>query len=128
MSVSVISERESAEVGEAALSENEPIRCKEGDEMSLIAITILNALIGVSCGALFRVTILIPLIAMACVEMAILKMTGLWPSPIWSAFVLIVLIDTGYLIGASMVALLPISVRREMLQGFAPRDFAGGGW
>ena len=118
----MISERE------AALSDNEPIRCKEGDEMSLIAIAILNALLGVSCGALFRVTILIPLIAMACVEIAILKMTGLWPSPIWSAFALIVLIDTGYLIGASMAALLPSSARREMLQAFARRDFAGGGW
>ncbi|HEY6617919.1 MAG TPA: hypothetical protein VIY68_00085 [Steroidobacteraceae bacterium] len=96
--------------------------------MSLIAIAILNALLGVSCGALFRVTILIPLIAMACVETAILKMTGLWPSPIWSAFVLIVLIDTGYLIGASMSALLLKPARREMLHGFARRDFAGGGW
>lgn len=114
------------EVGEAALSENEPIRCKEGDEMSLLAIAILNALLGVNCGTLFRVTILIPLIAMACVETAILKLTGLWPSPIRSAIVLIVLIDTGYLIGAWMGALPPSSVRREMLQGFARRDFAGG--
>lgn len=89
--------------------------------MSLIAIAILNALLGVSCGALFRVTILIPLIAIACVEMAILKMTGLWPSPIWSAFVLFVLIDTGYLIGASMAPLLTSSVLGEMLQGFAMR-------
>jgi hypothetical protein len=129
MSVSVTQRKSLQEVGEATLSENEPIRCKEGDEMSLlIAIAILNALLGVSCGALFRVTILIPLIAMACVEIAILKMTGLWPSPILSAFTLIVLIDTGYLIGASMAALLPSSVRREMLRGFARRDFAGGGW
>ena len=129
MCVSVKQRKSLQEVGEAALSENEPIRCKEGDEMSLIiGITILNALLGVSCGALFRVTVLIPLIAMACVETAILKMTGLWPSPIWSGFVLIVLIDTGYVIGASMAVLLPSSVRREMLQGFARRDFAGGGW
>lgn len=124
--MSVTQRKSLQEVGEAALSENEPIRCKEGDEMSLLAIAILNALLGVNCGTLFRVTILIPLIAMACVETAILKLTGLWPSPIWSAIVLIVLIDTGYLIGAWMGALPPSSVRREMLQGFARRDFAGG--
>jgi hypothetical protein len=114
--------------GKAALSENKLIAAKRGTQMSLIAIVILNGLLGVSCGLLFSVQILIPLIAVAFGEMAILKVAGLWPSLFWSLSVLIVLLEVGYLIGASMATLWPSSVGGRVLRDFAKRDFARRGF
>jgi len=73
--------------------------------MSLIAIALLNGLFGASCGIWFRVKILVPLIAFAFVEVAILKQTGLWSSVILSAVALISSLEIGYLIGSALVSL-----------------------
>ena len=81
--------------------------------MLLPAIVLLNGLLGAICGVWFRVYILIPLIAMAFVEAAILKQAEMWSSVPWSSLVLITLLEIGYLIGSSLSALWLYSDREK---------------
>ena len=83
-------------------------------------LTLVNGLLGAICGMWFRVKILIPLIAFACVEVALLKHTGAWWSVLWYAVTLIVAVEIGYLAGSS-VAVLWLSSGRRITAG----DFAG---
>jgi hypothetical protein len=84
--------------------------------MSLVAIALLNGLLGASCGLWFRVKILVPLIAIAFVEVAILKQTGIWSSVILSAIALISSIEIGYLIGSALATLWQSSRRGKVLR------------
>lgn len=70
--------------------------------MSLIAIALFNSLLGVVCGLWFRVLILIPLVVFAFVEVVFLKESGMGLSPFRAAIALVVLLEIGYLIGASI--------------------------
>ena len=91
--------------------------------MSLAATALLNGLLGAICGVRFRVHVLIPLIAMAFVEVAILKQTGMG-SVVWSAIVLITVLEIGYLIGSSLGTLWRYAGRERVLPNFtkpAPR-------
>jgi hypothetical protein len=63
-------------------------------------LTLVNALIGAICGFLFRVQILVPLIAFACVEALVLKQ-----AVFWHAMLLVVAVEIGYLAGGAAVAL-----------------------
>jgi hypothetical protein len=63
-------------------------------------LTLVNGLLGAVCGLIFRVQILVPLIAFACVESLLLKQ-----AVFWYAMLLIVAIEVGYLVGAAAVAL-----------------------
>jgi hypothetical protein len=85
--------------------------------MSLVAIALLNGLLGASCGLWFRVKILIPLIAIAFVEAAILKQTGMWSSVILSTIALISSLEIGYLIGSALA-----SLRQTSRRGKVPHD------
>ena len=91
--------------------------------MSLTATALLNGLLGAICGVRFRVHVLVPLIAMAFVEVAILKQTGMG-SVVWSAIVLIIVLEIGYLIGSALGTLRRYSGRERVLANFtrpAPR-------
>jgi hypothetical protein len=63
-------------------------------------LTLVNGLLGAICGLLFRVQILVALIAFACVEALFLKQ-----AIFWHAILLIAAIEIGYLAGAAAVAL-----------------------
>jgi hypothetical protein len=86
--------------------------------MSLGIIALFNNLLGVVCGLWFRVLILLPLAIIAFFEVAIFRQSETALSPIWLAIGLIVLIEIGYLIGAS-IALWPDSARGRVPRGFA---------
>jgi hypothetical protein len=86
-----------------------------GHFMSLIAIALLNGLLGATCGLIFRVRILIPLIAVACVQVAIFKQTGMWASAFWRGVALISAVELGYLIGSSVGTLWQSSRRGRIL-------------
>ena len=79
----------------------------------------LNCLLGVLCGTYFRVFIVLPLIAIAVVEAAAIGIieTGAWIA-VGNSLVLIACIEIGYLIGAALVFLFPVSalqiVRRHL--------------
>ena len=75
-----------------------------------MVITLFNGLLGALCGVWFRVQILIPLIAFAFVEVAIVNRTIAWSSAFWLV-IMIVAIEVGYLAGSSSVA-LPLSSNR----------------
>ena len=68
-------------------------------------VILLNGLLGAICGLWFRVQIFIPLVAVACVEVAVLRQTGVWTSVIWSAVALIISMEVGYLIGSALTVL-----------------------
>jgi hypothetical protein len=88
--------------------------------MSLLAIALLNGLLGAICGVWFKVQILIPLIGITVVEAAILKQTGMWSSVFLSWVMLIAFLEMGYLIGSSIGALWLHSGReRDHLRDFA---------
>ena len=90
--------------------------------MSLGIIALFNNLLGVVCGLWFRVLILIPLGVIAFIEVALFRQSGVALLPFWSAIVLIVLLEFGYLIGAS------ISLWRDSTRGRAPCGFAKPGY
>ena len=83
--------------------------------MSLIAIALLNGLLGASCGLWVRVKILAPLIAIAFVQVAILKQTGMGSSVALSAIALLSSIEIGYLIGSALASLWQSSRRGKVL-------------
>ena len=72
-------------------------------------LTLVNGLLGAICGLFFRVQILVPLIAFACVEVLVLKQ-----SVFWHAILLIAAIEIGYLAGAAAVTLWLSSGGRKM--------------
>jgi hypothetical protein len=75
-------------------------------------LTLFNGLLGAICGIWFRVPILVPLIAFAFVEVAVLKHTETWLSVFWIAIILIVAIEIGYMVGSSVATLWVSSGRR----------------
>jgi len=83
----------------------------------LTATALLNGLLGATFGIWFRFQVLIPLIAMALVEVEILKQTGMG-SVLWSAIVLITVLEIGYLIGSSLGTLWRHSGRERVLRDF----------
>ena len=85
-------------------------------------LTLVNCLLGAICGAWFRVQVLIPLIAFACVEETILEHTDSWVVAPWHAAVLLGAIETGYLAGSSGVVLWHMSGH-----GTKPDDLASYG-
>jgi uncharacterized membrane protein len=93
--------------------------------MALITIALLNGLLGATCGLWFKVQILIPLIAIAFVEVAIVKQTEMWPSAIWSAIVMICSIEMGYLIGSSVGALWLYSGSGRVLRDITRHGHGG---
>ena len=90
--------------------------------MSLIVIALFNSLLGLICGLWFRVQILIPLVVFALIEVVLLKESGMGLSPFWSATALIVFLEIGYLIGAS------IAPSRDSIRGKLPRGFTRQGY
>ena len=85
--------------------------------MSLGIIALFNGVLSVVCGLWFRVLILIPLPGIVFIEVALFEQSGTGSSPFWSAIVLIVLIEMGYLISAS------IAVWLDSIRGRVPRGF-----
>ena len=75
----------------------------------------LNCLLGVLCGTYFRVFIVLPLIAIAVLEAAAIGIieTGAWIA-VGNSLVLIVCIEIGYVIGAALVYLFPVSALRNV--------------
>ena len=71
--------------------------------MFLVALS--NCLLGTICGLWFRVAIIVPLLAVALIEAAILKHIAEWSSAFWLTIVLITMLEMGYLIGLVVVAL-----------------------
>jgi hypothetical protein len=73
--------------------------------MSVVVIALFNGLLSLICGLWFKVLALIPLFVIALIEVAFLKQSGIGLSPFWLAVGLIVVLEVGYLIGASIGAL-----------------------
>ena len=73
----------------------------------MFLVALLNCLLGTICGLWFRTTIIVPLLAVALIEVAILNNTGGWASAFWSTIVLITTLEMGYLIGSVVDALWP---------------------
>ena len=71
----------------------------------MVPVIIVNGLLGALCGVWFRVQIFIPLIAVAAVEVAIIKLAGTGWSVLWSAIALICSLEVGYLIGSTVSTL-----------------------
>jgi len=88
--------------------------------MSLIAIAILNGLLGASSGLWFRVQILIPLIVIAFVDIAIIAQTEMSPSVVWWVIVLISSLEIGYLIGSAVPSFWQSSRSRKSFHDVTP--------
>jgi hypothetical protein len=69
----------------------------------------LNGLLGTVCGLLFRVQVLVPLLAFACLESLVLKQ-----AVFWYAMLLIAAIEVCYLVGAAAVTPWLSSAGRKM--------------
>jgi len=65
-----------------------------------------HSLLSAICGAWLRVQILIPLIAIAIVEIVILWHGGITSSVFWSTIVLVSSLEISYLLGSSAAAFL----------------------
>jgi hypothetical protein len=79
----------------------------------------LDVLLGAICGLVFRAVILVPLIALGCIEVAFIKGTETWGSAAWSAVTLIGTLEIGYVLGSVLAAWLPVAgdgVFRELLR------------
>lgn len=87
----------------------------------MLPISLLNGLLGAICGLRFRVQILVPLIAIAIIEVAVLKPGGMWSSEFWSAVGLITLLEIGYLIGSTVGCYWSYSGRERALRDFPRR-------
>ena len=90
--------------------------------MSLIVVALFNGLLGLICGLWFRVLILVPLVVFAFIEVVFLKESVMGLSPVWSAITLIVLLEIGYLIGASLAPSLD-SIRGKLPRGFTRQGY-----
>jgi len=71
----------------------------------MVPIIIVNGLLGALCGVWFKVQIFIPLIAVAALEVVIIKLAGTGWSVLWSAIALIFSLEVGYLIGSAVSTL-----------------------
>jgi hypothetical protein len=60
-----------------------------GGRRLMFLVALLNCLLGTICGLWFRATIIVPLLAVALIEVAILKHIGEWSSAFWLTIVLI---------------------------------------
>ena len=81
--------------------------------MSPAPTALLNGLLGAICGVRFRFYVLIPLIGMAFVEVAFLKQSRMG-SVVWSAIVLITMLEMDYLIGSPVGTLWRHSSRERV--------------
>jgi len=68
--------------------------------MLMFLVALLNCLLGTICGLWFGATIIGPLLAVALIEVAILKHIGEWSSAFWLTIVLITMLELGYFIGS----------------------------
>jgi len=84
--------------------------------------TLVNGLLGAICGTWFRVQVLVPLVALACVEAVFLKHTATGWSVIAYAMMLIAGVEIGYLAGASAVALWLSFGRKTIPDDFSNMD------
>jgi hypothetical protein len=90
----------------------------------MFLVALLNCLLGTICGLWFRATIIVPLLAAALIEVAILNNTGGWSSAFWSTIVLITTLEMGYLIGSVVDALWqPLGRELPLGRGSVLRDF-----
>jgi hypothetical protein len=87
----------------------------------MLPISILNAAIGTICGLRFRFHILVPLITIAIMEVAVLKLGGMWSSKFWSTVELIVALEIGYLIGSAAAAYRSYSNQERTVSDFVRR-------
>lgn len=69
-----------------------------------LTVALMNGLLGAICGVRFRIQIFIPLIAIALVEVVLLRQSGVG-SVFWSAVVLICSLEMGYLVGSALSTL-----------------------
>jgi hypothetical protein len=76
----------------------------------------LNCVLGILCGIRHRVFIVLPLAALAFVEVFFIGIMrgGTWISVTWKSLGLIACIQTGYLIGAALAYLFPVSALRHI--------------
>ena len=76
----------------------------------------LNSVLGILCGIRYRVFIMLPLAALTVVEVLFIEIMrgGTWISVIWKSLGLIACIETGYLIGAALAYLFPVSALRHI--------------
>ena len=84
----------------------------------------LNCVLGVLCGTRYRVFIVLPLAALAVVEVLFFEImrSGTWISVTWKSLGLIACIETGYLIGATLAYLFQLAlrhIRRPVLREIA---------
>ena len=83
----------------------------------MLLLALCNVLLGTICGLWFRVSILAPLVAVAFIEEVVIPMHSLtWSSAFWSALLLVVTLEVGYLIGVSMNALWRSLARVRVLR------------
>ncbi len=75
--------------------------------MWLLTLALVNCFLGALVGIRYRVWIIIPLSAIAILEVAILEFReATWTSILWHAGALIVSIELGYLVGSAIGAYL----------------------
>ena len=80
----------------------------------MLLTALLNGLLDAICGWRFKLPILIPLIAVAFIEVAFLKLTNTWSSVFWWGLALIISIEIGYFVGAVLSQLCrPLDGRRD---------------
>lgn len=89
--------------------------------MWLISLSSLNGVIGTICGIRFRFYILVPLMAIAIIEVAVLRHGGVRSLRFWSALELIVALEIGYLIGSVAAAYRSYPSRQGTVMDFARR-------
>jgi hypothetical protein len=87
----------------------------------MLPISLLNGLIGTICGLRYRFYILVPLIAIATIEVTILRHGGVRSLRFWSALELIVALEIGYLIGSVAAAYRSYPSRQGTVMDFARR-------
>jgi hypothetical protein len=77
----------------------------------MLLLALCNVLLGSICGLWFRVSILVPLVAVAFIEEVVIPKhsptwsSAFWWSAFWSVLLLVATLEVGYLIGVSMNAL-----------------------
>jgi len=68
----------------------------------MLLMAIIHGLLGAICGLRFKVLIMIPLIAVVCVEMAFLDRNNTWWSAFCKGIALIISLEIGYFVGVAL--------------------------
>jgi hypothetical protein len=88
----------------------------------MLLLGFMNCFTGVIFGIRYSVMALLPLMAVAISESALIKaQEGTWISAFWMSVVLIVCIEVGYVVGAGLRVFLPAIVVRDSWMNL--RDF-----